>query len=108
MDYTVTKRRLLESGGKLLMVRRQQYTPCLSTRLGCDIEEDNYEVDDDSDLDIFVGDHFSTTIFGCEEASEEFICHFVDENDVVYTIPKTYEELLESKSMWFSPREILV
>jgi hypothetical protein len=127
MDYTVTKRRLLESGGKLVMVRWQQYAPCLSTRLGRDTL-DKYGVDDDDDLEVleadldmgswddaaascmlFIGDHFSTSIFGCKEASEEFICHFVHENDVaVCTIPTTYEELLESKSMWFSPRRIVV
>ncbi|KAK1653717.1 hypothetical protein QYE76_071522 [Lolium multiflorum] len=125
MDYTVTRSCLLESGGKLLMVRWQQYMPCLSTRLSRDIR-DNYKVDDDSDLDIleadlhvgswvpaattcmlFVGDHFSTSIFGCKEASEEFICHFVYENDVK-TIPKTYEELLESQSMWYCPQGIVI
>uniref|UniRef100_A0A8I7BDF7 F-box domain-containing protein n=1 Tax=Hordeum vulgare subsp. vulgare TaxID=112509 RepID=A0A8I7BDF7_HORVV len=127
MDYTVTKRCLLESDGKLLMIKRRQFITCHSTRPGRELITNSEEGDDDSDVEIlvadlqvgswlpavtrcifFIGDHFSKSIHGCGEAYEESDCYFVDEHDITITRAMTFPEFLDWKSMWFSPPELVV
>lgn len=115
MEYIFIFRYLIESNGKLLMLRRRERTQHCSDSYILDVEvlEANLGtckwVPTDMAGRLYVSDRNSKYVSALsDEYENELAFYFVDEHDEMDPESQTPDEIMGSMATWFFPRELVV
>ncbi|CAM0870940.1 unnamed protein product [Alopecurus aequalis] len=113
-DYIVTTRFLIESNGKLLMLKQRRHV--LPSADSYSLEEEVWEADLDAgewvSTDVagalYVSDRHSMYVSALSEEEDELVWYFADDHDLMDPESQTSEEIIGSMSTWFFPQELVV
>jgi hypothetical protein len=113
-NYTVTTRHLIESDGKLLMLRRQERI--LHSSESCTFNVEVLEADLDvgewvpTDVTgtLYVSNHNSQYVSTLSGEEDELTWYFTEDHDMFDSESQTSEEMIRSMSTWFFPQELVV
>ncbi|KAM0845347.1 hypothetical protein ACQ4PT_056430 [Festuca glaucescens] len=113
-EETLTTRHLIESDGRLLMLRRQERILGSSSSYTLDVEvvEVDFEfcewVPTCVTGTLYVSDRHSQYVSRLSGEDDELIWYFADEHDVMDPKSQTSDEITRSMSTWFFPQELVV